>query len=242
MWQLMKKMLLKPLKNMIVQRRLRGRSHAEVFTDIYKHNKWGDPESISGPGSTLKETAHVRVELEDLFKKYEIRTIIDLPCGDFNWFKEIDYPFEHYIGCDIIDELIATNTKKYGSVTRHFKKIDCLNDQVDDADMILVRDLLIHFSADDILKFFGNLRRSNIKYIITSHFLNLEKNQEIVTGQGRLVNLTKPPFNFPEPQEWFLERSQVFDRKWHDSKALAVWELEIIHAFLDTSRVSDEAA
>lgn len=212
---------------------LQGKKTEDVFTEIYRKNKWGDAESVSGPGSTLKETEHLRAELKKIFEDYKIRTLIDLPCGDFNWFREIDYPFERYIGCDIVDALVEENNKRYAGPDRIFKKADVLRDRLDDADALLARDLLIHFSNEDIFRFFHNIRRANITWLLTSHFVKTEKNNDIATGQGRLINLTLEPFFIPQPAHFFLERSQVYGGQWHDTKALGLWRLADVYAALD---------
>lgn len=37
--------------------------------------------------------------------------MIDAPCGDFNWMKEISKNTELYIRIDIVDEIIKRNKK-----------------------------------------------------------------------------------------------------------------------------------
>src|SRR4029077_7259276 len=56
-----------------------------IFADIYHGNLWGEPESVSGPGSSLAETAALRRELPDLLAALGVRTLLDAPCGDCHW-------------------------------------------------------------------------------------------------------------------------------------------------------------
>lgn len=53
----------------------------ENFENIYKSNSWGDKESLSGPGSSMKYTENVRKLISHVIKEYEIRSFLDAPCG-----------------------------------------------------------------------------------------------------------------------------------------------------------------
>ena len=59
----------------------------ETFTEIYTENLWASAESKSGTGSELRNTEVLRQELSVLLKKYKIQSMLDIPCGDFNWMK-----------------------------------------------------------------------------------------------------------------------------------------------------------
>ncbi len=206
---------------------LKGKNPEDIFTAIYQKNKWQDGESVSGPGSTLDETAHLRPALEKLFKERAINTIIDVPCGDFNWFREMSYAFEHYIGYDIVEPLIEKNRENYGSDSYKFEKKDCLSEPLVAADLLFCRDLLLHLATADIFRFFQNFLRADIPLLLISHAIGVE-NKEIVTGQGRLVNLTDAPFNLPEPEVIIMENSAVFDGKYKDIRCMALWTKESI--------------
>src|SRR5687768_17772234 len=48
------------------RRVLRPRAHMEAtFAPFYTENRWGDDESVSGPGSSLTRTAKLRRELPE---------------------------------------------------------------------------------------------------------------------------------------------------------------------------------
>jgi hypothetical protein len=85
-----------------------------VFTNIYKFNQWGSHESKSGPGSTLKATAVIRKQLPLIIEKYAIQSMLDVPCGDYNWMKTVEKTCS-YIGGDIVMEVIENNQKLYAS-------------------------------------------------------------------------------------------------------------------------------
>ena len=80
-----------------------------VFSEIYSNNSWGDTESVSGPGSSLAQTAVIRRELPILLKKIDAESLLDAPCGDYNWMKYTELNLDKYIGADIVPELIINN-------------------------------------------------------------------------------------------------------------------------------------
>ena len=84
-----------------------------IFTDIYLNNKWGDKYSLSGTGSNLNQTKIILKEIANTIKRYEIKNILDIPCGDFYWMREMDFTGLNYIGGDIVSELINENIKKF---------------------------------------------------------------------------------------------------------------------------------
>ncbi|MEW5551191.1 hypothetical protein ABGT22_14715 [Peribacillus frigoritolerans] len=118
----------------------------ELFTNIYKKNRWRNSESVSGTGSSLAQTKTLIQELPSIIKQLQIKKMIDAPCGDFNWMKEIYKNTELYIGIDIVDEIIKRNKKKYRLKNVQFFHMDITKDRLPTGDLILCRDCLVHFS------------------------------------------------------------------------------------------------
>lgn len=216
-------------KNFFQALAFKRQSHENLFNSIYKYNKWNGVESVSGQGSDLSETQVLLEVLPALLSQYKIESVIDLPCGDYNWMQHLKYDFESYVGIDIVEDIVNQNNTKYGSDKKVFLKKDCLKDDLGDADLLLCRDLLIHFSQEDVSRFLENLKQSNIRYILTTHFIG-EKNKNIVTGQWCPINLTAKPYNFPAPKEVLFEKTKMFNGKYAKSKTMALWELSDIHS------------
>src|SRR6516162_4297473 len=86
----------------------------KVFQSKYARNAWGDSETVSGWGSTLKYTELLRTALPALFREYSVHRFLDAPCGDYNWFAHVERPpgFS-YLGADIVPELVAKNNQLY---------------------------------------------------------------------------------------------------------------------------------
>lgn len=164
----------------------------ETFTKIYTDNLWASTESKSGAGSELKNTETLRQELSVLLKKYKIQSMLDIPCGDFNWMKEVDLKDVIYIGADIVEELIQSNNSKY--VNQHFTPLNLIEDTLPQVDLVFVRDCLGHLSNDNVLKALENIKRSGSKYLLATSFTKWSQNPDIVDGGWKCINLMIAPF------------------------------------------------
>ncbi len=202
----------------------------EEFTRIYNENAWGGYESRSGTGSSLAHTKDLIPQLQALYEELNIKKILDIPCGDFNWIKNIEMtPDTEYIGADIVEELIEDNNKKYsqndiGKTKINFEHKDITKDDLPDSDLIIVRDCFVHLTFDQILKAFENLKRTTYKYILTTSFVNQANNNDIsYAGDWRPVNLTKIPFNLKQPIKTLNENCTELNGKFTD-KSMCLWD------------------
>lgn len=201
------------------------KSKEDIFTDIYKNHKWqgGKPETLSGIGSTLSHTENLRVELSALLKDLNIKTMLDIPCGDFNWMNATDLSMlDRYIGADIVKSLIENNKSQYQEKFIEFEKIDITNEILPQVDLILCRDLMIHLSIQDIHKALRNIYKSNSKYLLMNNFPSLTENKDIETGGHRHVNFLIDPFGFPKPKLTLEEVSFAENIP----KELVLWNIE----------------
>jgi hypothetical protein len=173
-----------------------GRSSA--FEIIFRENRWNNAESVSGSGSTLENTNMLQSVLERAIRKTNACTILDAPCGDFNWMKNIKLPDgADYIGGDIVTELTDRLQQKYGGDARTFRHLDIATDQLPRADLWLCRHVLFHLSNSDIRAVFRNFARSDIAYLLTENFAFQRTNEDIRSGGFRLFNLRLEPFGLP---------------------------------------------
>lgn len=164
----------------------------ETFTDIYEKNLWGSKESISGSGSELKSTKLLIQELPLLFSKFDIKSILDIPCGDFNWMKSVDLCGASYIGADIVSPLIEQNRIKYPNTD--FRVLDLTKDNLPKVDLVFVRDCLGHLSNENVLKAIENIKKSGSKYLLATSFTKWNFNPDIQDGGWKCINLMIEPF------------------------------------------------
>jgi len=205
-----------------------------IFTDIYVQKKWRGRKSVSGPGSDLEETVAIRIEFPLLIQKLGVRTLLDAPCGDFNWMQALNCPLEQYVGMDIVPELILNNEKLYQSPKRRFIVGDIVEDKLPCVDLILCRDCLAHLPITDVLKAIQKFKDSGATYLAATTFPRTAENKDVATwwagdevrtvfqpGDYHALNLQSPPFNLPAPIAMIDERNP-------DGKMLGVWNLKDI--------------
>lgn len=173
-------------------------SRAERFTAIHDQKIWRSKESISGSGSELHRTVNLRKELPSLINKYKIKSIVDAPCGDFNWMQDVIEKVDvQYVGLDIVNSLAEKNNEKFGNHSISFGVADICDDTLPDCDLLIVRDCIIHLSYSDIDAFFKNIQKVKFKYLLISSYTGSSslENVDINTSETRVLNLFNPPFN-----------------------------------------------
>jgi len=208
--------------------------YKQVFSNIYENFGFGNSDSRSGPGSDLEQTETIRQEIKKLIKSYNIKSVVDIPCGDFYWMKEIVFNFDNYIGGDIVENCIKENNERYGNSRIKFINFDLLKDEIPTADLLIVRDIIGHFPISDGIKIVENILKSNCKYLLSTTWYNVEDNSYYKkhynsgTNLGRFypVNLMSDPFNFPQPEFLIEEKIEVDNFSAGNRKVLALWDLE----------------
>lgn len=195
----------------------------DIFTSIYQSNYWQDDESVSGRGSNLEQTAAIRLILPQLFKELEIKTLLDIPCGDFYWFKEMELEL-NYLGADIVPELIEKNKSLYANDHTFFAVLDATTDQVPKADLILCRDMLGHFTNYDVMRTLKNFRVSGSKYLLATTFPGRNPNQDIKTGQWRPIDLEALRYGLG-PAKILVNENCTESKGRFSDKSLGLWEL-----------------
>jgi SAM-dependent methyltransferase len=204
-----------------------AKSRAERFRQIFDENAWGNSESVSGEGSNLARTAAVRAKLPDLLARYGVRSLLDAPCGDFHWMKEVALSDVDYIGVDIVPEIIARDVEFYAGPRRRFVLGDLVDGELPTADLILCRDCLVHLPYYETSKALDNFRRSGATWLLTTTFTGPRANHDIAIGDWRAINLERPPYNFPPAVEVLNEESDEVDEELgaFPDKSLGLWRL-----------------
>ena len=133
-----------------IKGKMNSRSYREeIFTKIYHERWWGAGESASGLGSTSEYTTHLRKSLSELIKRINATSILDAPCGDFHWMKDVDVGNCKYIGVDIVRDIISHNRFLYEAPSREFHVADITQDPLPSVDLIICRDCFIHLPLRD---------------------------------------------------------------------------------------------
>jgi hypothetical protein len=197
---------------------LRFRSTEARFAAIYQGNHWRNSESVSGFGSSMGATAVARTAIAEIVARYSVASILDVPCGDFNWMRHVEFQGT-YCGADIVRDLVALNQLHYGSDRRRFIVLDVINDPLPTCDLILCRDCLNHLSIDEAVRALSNIRASRSPYVALTNYPATKSNRPQKSGfDYRPLNLEQPPFNWPPPLEAWGEPGEP-------GKTLALWRI-----------------
>lgn len=196
------------------RRKNQGRTAEEVFTDIYRTNRWGGArgEFCSGAGTT--NTLIVSPYISMISEKAVIEgflglTFVDLGCGDFRVGRQLLPLCSKYIGVDIVEPLIKKNQVTYGTASAQFVHLDIVKDELPGGDVCFIRQVLQHLSNRQIATILKKLPRYKWVFI-TEHYpannVVIQPNKDKIHGSDiRLydhsgVYLTAPPFALPSQQ------------------------------------------
>lgn len=193
------------------------------FTEKYIKNSWDGKESKSGSGSSLKNNELLLENLEEFVVDYQINTIIDCGCGDFNWMKKFKFHLiKSYLGVDIVEPLIHENKKVYETNIIKFEHLNVIDKEINEFDMVICKDVLFHLSFKDALLTIDNFKKSRSKYLISTTFYDYV-NTNINSGNWRPINLQTEPFLLGDPI--LLWKNIENKTEGWVSKSIGVWKI-----------------
>jgi 2-polyprenyl-3-methyl-5-hydroxy-6-metoxy-1,4-benzoquinol methylase len=179
----------------------------EAFSDIYRTRAWGTNEDrpfCSGDGSIREQAVGPYCTMiRDFIAANNIRRVVDLGCGDFAVGSRFVGPAVHYLGIDVVPDLIHYNQQHFGAPGVEFQCINIIDNMLPQGDLCLVRQVFQHLSNAQILKTLKSLRRYRY-VIVTEHVYagtGLRRNRDKPQGPGTRVPrrsgvfLESPPFN-----------------------------------------------
>jgi glycosyltransferase involved in cell wall biosynthesis len=220
-----------------IKHRMAGRKLEKIFTNVYRNNYWGGKESSSGPGSDEDQTSKIQKQISALINERKIKTIIDAPCGDFLWMKNVIASvyenIDSFTGFDIVDELVGTNNTNYSDSKISFKVLDLTVSDIPACDLIICRDCFIHLSFKNIYRILKRFKNSGSGYLLLSTYTDSgRKNLDINDFRidFRALNMQKFPFSFPKPEQIINEGCQEFEGIYSD-KSLALYKIQKIDVF-----------
>ena len=203
------------------------------FQYIYKSQYWQNIEngSVSGSGSNAVSTEKIKIELREFILQNNISSIIDIPCGDWQWMSTFDLNNIDYKGYDIVEELIISNTKKYKSDNISFGVKNLINDSLPKTDFIIIRDMLNHLDESDIHLCIKNLQDSDFRFIGITNFPSIKDNSTGFLGdklrlgdRWRPINFTLEPFNLSNPLINLNDSCNLTETD--KKKSLSIWKKE----------------
>lgn len=176
---------------------------SEAAKKIYERNLGLNLESASGVGSTKEVTKEFRGWLSAVIKKHRISSIVDMPCGDFNWMQLVALDGIDYLGLDIVPEIIESNSKRFPHLKfQHFNAITTVPPK---ADLIIVRDFLFHLTTEQSITVIENIYRSKTPLLAITTFSEKLPNSDLSASEKeygwgfRRLNMEEPPFSLSNP-------------------------------------------
>lgn len=173
-------------------------TQAEAWNDV-----WTRFHS-NGPGSTIEATAPARKWLQRIITDYGITSMLDAPCGNFQWMQLVNLGGVAYQGWDVHPEQIAMNQQRWPHLTFERKNLLTIKTKsLPDVDLMWIRDLTIHLPVDYVAKLLDKIKASNIRYLAVTNHPNADNYVEL-PDEGhddrpgyfcRGLDLEAPPFN-----------------------------------------------
>lgn len=182
----------------------------------------GSTESLSGPGSTVEVTKILRPRLADVLQRLGVRSLVDAPCGDMNWMRHLNYPFEKFVGVDVAPTLIQKLRGQNFPPGYHFQVGNIVTDILPAADAIFCRDCLVHLPYDAILKVRDLWKAAGFRFMLVTTFPEKTANEDIPFGSWRPLNMELAPFNWRNPVAMILEG---YAEAPYQDKTIGVWAL-----------------
>ncbi len=165
----------------------------EAFEAIYADNRWGFG---SGEGSLPIHNGAYIETIQAFVREHRIQKVVDLGCGDWQFSKLIDWSGVEYHGFDIADSVISRNREAFGADNINFHYFGGDFGELPDADLLLVKDVLQHWSNDTVARFLPIANR--FRYSIITNCVNPKgptENKDIEDGEFRRLDIRLPPFN-----------------------------------------------
>jgi SAM-dependent methyltransferase len=182
-----------------------ARPPKSIFGDIYAKNEWGGATGTlySGSGSRGQPAQDYVLLVTNFIVQHNVKSVLDLGCGDFFIGRQIADVCEHYIGVDVVPSMIEQHRDRHGSSKIDFQCLDITRAPLPLADLCLIRQVLQHLSNKQIASVVQHL--SQFTYVIvTEHFPHSGEfeaaNRDKAAGSstrvpfGSAVVLDQPPF------------------------------------------------
>jgi SAM-dependent methyltransferase len=183
-----------------------GRTVETVFTEIYRRNLWGgdDGRLYSGPGSDPAVTGPYVEAVTRFIREHRIESVVDVGCGDFRVGEQIAALGVRYHGIDVVPDVIEHHQARHARPGVSFSCRNAIDDELPEADLGLVRQVLQHLSNEQIQRVLNHCRGFR-HLVVTEHVLPADRirtpNMDIHHGNetreeiGSCVMLDRPPFD-----------------------------------------------
>lgn len=152
-------------------------------------DSWYGPEGTgSGIGSSPAYTAGYRAFLERFMQEHDIRTVLDVGCGDWQFSRLVQWGDRFYVGQDVVHALVDQLNSDHGGPLRRF--VTELPDEP--FDLVICKDVMIHLPNAEVMELLERL--SHHKHLLLVNDFS-EARVDCERGHYRALDVTGPPFN-----------------------------------------------
>jgi trans-aconitate methyltransferase len=173
------KCLITGRQSLFIRYKLSNTTLENYFTNVYENNIWGNNNSktykgSSGEGSSTNYNTEYIPFLQNFIKKFSIKSICDLGCGDWQCGNEIYNELDvNYTGYDVYKKMIDTNIQEHPKYTFECLDFQANPDLIKSADLIILKDVLQHWKMDEIYSFLDKITTTKkFKYILICNCSN----------------------------------------------------------------------
>lgn len=141
----------------------------QTFEYIYINKKWdktgGKAEFYSGPGSHEDKYVEPYCRMiRQFILQHNITEVCDIGCGDFNVASKWLNDSIQYKGVDIVQRMIDHHNREYANEHISFQCLDIVEENLPDAQLCLVRQVLQHLNNDEVMCVLRKIKK--YKYVI----------------------------------------------------------------------------
>jgi 2-polyprenyl-3-methyl-5-hydroxy-6-metoxy-1,4-benzoquinol methylase len=192
----------------------------QTFTDIYDKKKWGKG---SGTGSKMSRNNQKYIDtLKRIINTYDIKSICDIGCGDWQFSQFIGYDNMDvsYLGIDCVKSVVDEIKQKYQTDTIKFEHRVIGELYIPKGyDLIVLKDVIQHWTDQDILKYLPDIIKHN-KYVFLTNgykFMRDPKKNEIKTrniqNQYRYHPVSIDKYPLSEFKSNCIETTEYFSKQ-----------------------------
>jgi SAM-dependent methyltransferase len=170
-----------------------GRPGEEVFHGWYAPGGPG-----SGAGSAVAATKDLRALLERVVREWNVRRVVDVGCGDWQWASLVDWGQAEYVGYDLVPQLIERLQRQHGGPRVRFELMDGPDTFVPpECDLLFCKDVLQHLPNREVASMIARFSPRATRLLWVNDIQAGSGNRDIERGDWRTLDLRQPPFGVP---------------------------------------------
>lgn len=186
---------------------------SERFSEIYERNEW---IFGSGEGSLPFHNIGYIAFLQDFIAKHDIRSVVDMGCGDWQFSQFINWGEARYHGYDVVKSVVEANRENFAEDGVEFTLYSGEPSELPDADLLIAKDVLQHLSNERVKDVISHFAR--FKYVLVTNSFDpagQTTNIDIPDGGWRYLDVRRPPFNVAAEEVFEFKKKQLGDQLFH---------------------------